>query len=82
MVERIGGNPAVESAVEEFYARVLAERQLKQFFRDVDMDELKRQQRAFLTQALGGPARYRGPDIKSAHAHLPTRENAKFGRSG
>ena len=68
---RVGGEGAIEAAVEEFYVRVLGDRQLRGFFRDVDMERLKAQQRAFFTQALGGPANYRGPSMKRAHADLP-----------
>lgn len=69
LYQRLGGKAAIGAAVEALYERVLADRQLKKFFRGVEMDRLKNQQKAFFTQALGGPARYRGPDMKpSAHA--------------
>ena len=69
--QRLGGKAAIAAALEEFYSRVLADPQLKGFFVGVDMKRLISQQRAFFTQALGGPARYRGPAMKQAHAHLP-----------
>ncbi len=69
--QRLGGKAAIEAALDEFYSRVLADAQLKGFFVGVDMKRLISQQRAFFTQALGGPARYRGPAMKQAHAHLP-----------
>ena len=68
--EKIGGEAAVTAAVEAFYERVLSDPLLKGFFEEVDMDMQKRQQIAFLSQALGGPSSYRGPDMKTAHAHL------------
>ena len=49
---------------------MLEDRQLKRFFQQVDMERLKSRQRDFFTQALGGPARYRGPTMKRGHAHL------------
>ena len=69
--QRLGGKPAIDAALEEFYFRVLADPQLKGFFVGVDMKRLISQQRAFFSQALGGLARYRGPTTKQAHAHLP-----------
>ena len=69
--QRLGGKAAIAAALEEFYSRVLADPQLKGFFVGVDMKRLISQQRAFFTQALGGSARYRGPAMKQAHAHLP-----------
>ncbi|MFN7922167.1 MAG: methyl-accepting chemotaxis protein [Bryobacteraceae bacterium] len=67
---QIGGQPALEAAVELFYQKVLRDPMLGGFFRGVDMKMLKSQQVAFFTQALGGPARYRGADMKSAHARM------------
>ena len=68
--EKIGGEPAVTAAVNAFYERVLADPLLQGIFQHTNLDVLKRQQVAFFTQALGGPERYRGPDMKTAHAHL------------
>jgi len=67
----IGGGAAVKAAVQEFYQRVLADEELKPFFEGVEMSRLMRHQVAFITQALGGPAKYGGRDMKAAHAHLP-----------
>lgn len=69
--EQIGGQPAVDAAVEQFYERVLADAALKPFFKRTHLERLKRQQAAFFTTALGGPALYKGRDMKKAHAHLP-----------
>jgi methyl-accepting chemotaxis protein len=68
--DRIGGDAAIAAAVDIFYERVLADRELAGFFDGVDMKLLKSQQRAFFSQALGGPGVYRGPDMRRAHAHL------------
>ena len=68
--EHIGGENAVNVTVEAFYQRVLADPILVPFFIDMDMAMLKRQQVIFFSQALGGPEVYRGPDMKTAHAHM------------
>ena len=65
--DRIGGEAALAAAVDGFYVRVLGDPELKPFFAGVNMGALKLHQRAFFAQALGGPARYRGRDMKSAH---------------
>lgn len=70
-IQRLGGKAAIAAALDEFYSRVLADAQLKGFFAGVEIKRLISQQQAFFTQALGGPARYRGPSMKQAHAHLP-----------
>ena len=76
---QIGGTTAVEAAVEHFYERVLADPMLKPFFKDTNLNWLKKSQVRFLTTALGGPAIYKGADMKSAHTHLPIEER-HFGR--
>jgi hemoglobin len=38
------------------------------YFADVDREELKRHQRAFITIALGGPDAYSGRSIDDAHS--------------
>ena len=68
--QRLGGKAAIAAALDECYSRVLADAQLKGFFAGVEIKRLISQQQAFFTQALGGPARYRGPSMKQAHAHL------------
>ena len=77
--EQLGGAVAVTAAVDMFYQRVLADPLLKTFFAAVDMESLKSQQIDFFTQALGGPADYRGPNMKQAHAHLQIQQ-AHFDR--
>ena len=66
----IGGAPAVRAAVDDFYARVLADRQLAPFFTGTDLQRLKAHQRAFIAAALGGPEIFAGREMASAHAGL------------
>jgi methyl-accepting chemotaxis protein len=79
LFEQLGGTAAVTAAVEGFYERVLADPELQEFFTDADLPQLKRQQVAFLSQALGGPAAYRGAPMRQAHAHMKITER-HFGR--
>jgi hemoglobin len=68
--ESIGGGPAVADAVDDFYARVLADSQLAPFFTGVDLQHLKAHQRAFIAPAIGGSEIYQGRDMAAAHAGL------------
>lgn len=68
--ERIGGGPALQSAVGEFYDLVLADEELKGFFAETDMTALKKHQAALLATVLGGPTAYAGRDMVDAHAGL------------
>jgi hemoglobin len=66
--EQIGGEAAMNAAVEEFYRRVLKDEELAPFFDDIDMDRQMDKQKAFLTMVTGGPNDYTGRDMKAAHA--------------
>jgi hemoglobin len=68
--DAIGGAPAVQAAVDDFYRRVIADPALAPVFSGVDLDRLKAHQRAFMAAALGGPQVYAGRDMGVAHAGL------------
>jgi hemoglobin len=68
--DSIGGAPAVRAAVDDFYARVLADARLAPFFTGADLQRLKSHQRAFIAAAIGGPEIFAGRDMASAHAGL------------
>jgi hemoglobin len=68
--DSIGGASAVRAAVDDFYARVLADPQLAPFFTGTDLNRLKAHQRAFIAAAIGGPEIFQGRDMASAHGGL------------
>ena len=68
--ERIGGEIAMETAVEKFYVAMLADPMMAPFFAKVNMIHQKKQQIKFLTTALGGPSIYRGRDMWNAHKKI------------
>lgn len=71
--EQIGGDGAVDAAVDIFYRKVLADDRIASFFDDVDMERQANKQKAFLTMAFGGPNHYSGKDLRDGHAHLVAR---------
>lgn len=71
--EKIGGEPAVDAAVDIFYRKVLADDRISMFFADVDMDEQIAKQKSFLTYAFGGPVTYSGQNMRDGHKHLVER---------
>jgi len=71
LYDRLGGREAIRAVVDEFYARLLDDDELGQFFADTDMESLKEDQTDHLVEAAGGPAEYTGPDIREAHLHVP-----------
>jgi hemoglobin len=76
LFDRIGGVKVVQSLVDEFYARVLADPKLLPYFYAVPMDKLRRMQFEFFSAALDGPIRYSGRSMIHAHqGHGITREH-------
>ena len=67
LFERIGGEQMIAEVVDEFYDRVLADPDLKPFFRNTSMDKLRRMQREFFGAALDGPITYRGKPLSHVH---------------
>jgi hemoglobin len=70
LFEELGGEPAIEAAVDIFYRKVLSDERIARFFEGVDMDRQAAKQKAFLTMVTGGPSRYTGRDMRTGHAHL------------
>ena len=68
--EKIGGEAAVNAAVDIFYRKVLMDDRISEFFDTVDMESQHAKQKAFLTMAFGGPNSYSGKDMREAHKHM------------
>ncbi len=67
LFEDIGGEAAVDAAVDIFYRKVLADDRVSEFFDTTDMEAQHAKQKAFLTMAFGGPNNYSGKDLREAH---------------
>src|ERR1700759_261664 len=65
--DKIGGREALEVVVEDFYAHVLADEQLKGCFTGTNMSRPKGKQVEFFAAALGGPEPYTGAPMKQVH---------------
>jgi hemoglobin len=70
LFERLGGERAIESAVDRFYDRVLKDERIGHFFAGVDMEKQRRHQKAFLTYVFGGQSQYSGRSLRAAHKRL------------
>ncbi|KAF4654207.1 hypothetical protein FOL47_010096 [Perkinsus chesapeaki] len=70
LYDKLGGEAAVEAAVDLFYKKNLSDVRIKQVFAKTDMSKLKVHQKNFLTFAFGGPNDYTGRSMKAAHAGL------------
>lgn|GEM_PF-335015 len=70
LYERLGGEPAVNMAVDIFYRKVIADARINYFFFGVNISEQAAKQKAFLSMAFGGPHEYTGRDMRRSHAKL------------
>jgi truncated hemoglobin YjbI len=73
LYDRIGGDKAMELAVDLFYRKVLEDDLVGHFFEDIDMEGQRLKQKSFLSMVFGGPYQYSGLDIRVSHQHLVER---------
>jgi hemoglobin len=66
----IGGRAALTAAVDDFYGRLLADPVLGPLFPRGAGARHRAYVITILGEALGGPERYRGPDLTAAHRGL------------
>ncbi len=70
LYERLGGQAAVDLAVDKFYEKVLADDRVKHFFANTDMNEQRQHQKNFMTYAFGGAEQWNGKSMREAHQKL------------
>ena len=70
LYEELGGQAAVDYAVDIFYHKVLEDDRIKHFFQGVDMEKQRGMMRIFLGFAFGGPVNYSGKSMRAAHMHM------------
>lgn len=70
LYERLGGAAAVTAVVGNFLQTVGQDSRINTFFANTNLDNLKTQVVNQLGQATGGPQKYTGRDMKTAHAGL------------
>lgn len=70
LYEKLGGEPAIDAAVDLFYDKVLADERISHFFTNTDMARQRQHQKMFLTYAFGGMPGYSGKGMREAHAPL------------
>jgi hemoglobin len=78
--DAIGGRAAVKLAVDIFFERLIADPQLGPYFPRGAGDTHRAFVATLLGEALGGPERYRGRDLATAHHGLGI-SDAQFDRA-
>ena len=70
LYDRLGGKPAITAVVDDFTARVAADRRINRFFANTDVPSFKAKLVDQICEASGGPCKYTGKDMKTAHAGM------------
>ena len=75
LYKSLGGKKAIAAVVDEFVARVAADQRINGFFTQTASDpkrlaEFKMKLVDQICEASGGPCKYTGKDMKSAHAGM------------
>jgi len=75
-----GDRLPLRSVTSAFYRRAQADDLLAAYFADVDMERQASMLAEFLAMAFGGPHRYTGRDLRTAHAGLAGLDDVHFDR--
>lgn len=68
LYQQLGGQPALVTLMDDFMTRLLADKRMAPYFKDVDHKHVKAQLVAQFCEVSGGPCKLKGPDMKKAHA--------------
>src|SRR5262245_15068036 len=74
LYDRLGGKDAITAVVEDFVGNVAADTRINSFFAKTDIPNLKKMLVDQICQATGGPCKYTGKDMKTAHKGMGVKE--------
>ena len=74
MDDRLGGKKAVDAVVEEFVSKVAKDSRINQKFGRSNVDRVKFELKQQICAATGGPCKYTGNDMKTAHHNMKVTE--------
>lgn len=72
LYDKLGGEAAVDLAVDKFYEKVLADERVQHFFAHTNIQQQKKHQKDFMTYAFGGAEHWNGRPMREAHKELVT----------
>jgi hemoglobin len=67
MYEKFGGEEGIAKVVGKFYELVFSDPTINHFFHNIKMEKLLLHQTRFISFALGGPNKYTGKTMATAH---------------
>lgn len=70
LYERLGGEKGISAVVDDMLKNVTADKRIKDFFAKSDGGKVGKLLKEQICQATGGPCKYSGRDMKTAHAGM------------
>jgi hemoglobin len=74
LYDRLGGKDAITAVVDDFVNTAATDERIKQFFTNTDAKDLKAKLVDQICEASGGPCKYTGKDMKTAHTGMKITE--------
>jgi len=74
LYDRLGGKDAITAVVNEMVANIIADDRINGFFKNADAANLKKQLAEQICAATGGPCKYTGKDMKTAHTGMGVKD--------
>lgn len=74
LYERLGGKPAIQAVVDDFIGNVAGDPRINGFFANTHIPRLNGMLVSQICEASGGPCKYTGRDMKTAHAGMGVTE--------
>ncbi|HEV2668888.1 MAG TPA: group 1 truncated hemoglobin [Blastocatellia bacterium] len=74
LYDRLGGKDAIKAVVDEFVSIAAADTRINKKFAKSDIGRLKFELVEQICQVTGGPCKYTGRDMKTAHKHMGVTE--------
>jgi hemoglobin len=70
LYDRLGGKDNIVKVVDEFVTTIVADPRIAVFFKNADTANLRKQLVEQICEASGGPCKYAGKDMKTAHTGM------------
>jgi hemoglobin len=74
LYDRLGGKDAITAVVKDFIGNVVADKRINAFFKNADAAKLQTSLVDQVCEATGGPCKYKGKDMKTAHKGMKITE--------
>jgi hemoglobin len=75
LYDRLGGKDAITAVVDDFVNTAATDDRIKEFFKNTDAKDLKAKLVDQICEASGGPCKYMGKDMKTAHTGMKITED-------